>query len=135
MLIFLTFFLAYLILNVYENYYRDQEKLFITTKYAKDYQKLWKHFQFCQWTLVFVYLVILIFKPDEFIEYVKYTNLLITFSLFWTILYDGGLNLLRGLPFFRVSTQTQSFVERNISLLAKFVLLTASIITYLVFFV
>lgn len=131
MCVLLVFFLSYLVLNVLENYYRDQEKFNIGKKIAKTYQRLWKHYQFMQWVLVFIYLFILITLPNKLLDYVKLLHLLAIFSLFWTLIYDGGLNSLRGKPFFNVSTQTESWVEKNISLLAKIVGLISALITYI----
>lgn len=98
---------VYLVLNVYENFYRDQEKLFITTPYAKEYQKKWKQYQFLQWSLVFL--------TAGYYYYGLTLEMLLTLlfiGFIWNLLYDGLLNVLRGRNFFYISNTTQSQIEK-----------------------
>ncbi len=142
MIALLIFFIGYLILNVYENYFRDEEKFYLyrDKEYAKKAQKLWKHYQFMQWFLVFVFIIFLTLPLKNLYSFLQMKNLysflqnihlLLIFATWWNILYDGGLNLLRGLPFLRVSNTTQSRIERNIPLWIRISLLIIFTLTYL----
>ncbi len=133
MIALLIFFIGYLILNVYENYFRDEEKFYLhrDKEYAKKAQKLWKHYQFMQWFLVFVFIIFLTLPLKNLYSFLQNIHLLLIFATWWNILYDGGLNLLRGLPFLRVSNTTQSRIERNIPLWIRISLLIIFTLTYL----
>jgi len=109
MIEFVVFFLVYLVLNVFENFFRDSEK-FCYLKYpdlAKNFQRKWKTAQYIQWCVVLIFITYLLFG-FKLIPYL----ILIVLSLVWNVVYDGLLNVMFGKPFYRISDTTQSRIEK-----------------------
>jgi hypothetical protein len=103
-ILFSFFFVTYLIINIYENYFRERWKYSDNYKF---YSKKWHSIQFMRWGLVISFIIYLMFQLKGFIY-------LLLLSSLWKIFFDGGLNLLRGRSFFYQSQ------HKDLSVLEKY---------------
>ncbi len=113
-----------LLLNIYENWFREKEQNYSRSEQDKlDSNISWHIIQFFGWAVIFI-------TTDFLICGLNITGfkILFLFASIWWILFDGGLNLLRHLPFFRVSKVSGNPIEKYGTPAVKIILLTSAAI-------
>jgi len=105
---FVLFTIVFSITMAFMNFYRDLEKFsYNEPSVAKKMQRKWKQWQWIAVLIVFLFIVYLI-KWNIF----KSLIALVFAGLLYQFLFDGCYNVLRGFPFYRISTTTQSRIEQ-----------------------
>jgi len=105
---FVLFTIVFSITMAFMNVYRDLEKFsYNEPSIAKEMQRKWKQWQWIAVLIVFLFIVYLI-KWNIF----KSLIALVFAGLLYQFLFDGCYNVLRGFPFYRISTTTQSRIEQ-----------------------
>ena len=116
-----------LLLNVYENWFREKEQYYTRSDQEKlDSNVSWHIIQFFGWAIIFIF-------NDYLIMGITFSafKILFLFCSIWWILFDGGLNLLRHLPFFRVSKVSGNPIEKYGTPVIKIILLTLAAVVYI----
>jgi len=125
-ILFALFFLGYLLINIYENYFREKWKY---SENYKFYSRKWHSIQFIRWSLVLVYVVYIVFD-------IKGLILLLPLSAVWKIFFDGGLNVLRGRGFwYQSSYHDLSVLEKYNTPIAKIIFLLVTICIAVLFYI
>jgi hypothetical protein len=90
------------------NVYRDLEKFsYNEPSIAKEMQRKWKQWQWIAVLIVYLFIVYIIKW-----SVLKSLIALATAGILYQFVFDGFYNLLRGFPFYRISTTTQSRIEK-----------------------
>jgi len=105
---FVLFTIVFSITMAFMNFYRDLEKFsYNEPSVAKKMQIKWKQWQWIAVLIVFLFIVYLIK-----LNIIKSLITLVFAGLLYQFLFDGCYNVLRGFPFYRISTTTQSRIEQ-----------------------
>lgn len=117
-------FTLILIMTVLENYYRETERFRLNA--SPKAGTYWHLTQLSALVVTFAYLCYLQYRLTcEF-----FTSMFLMASLWW-IFFDGGLNLLRGLNFFRVSTQSSDPFQSLGKPAVKIILFVVAVILFI----
>lgn len=124
---FILFAGLFFITNLYENYCREKEGEWLglshITSMSQHYGKSWHWFQWLNWALVIGFVSYLIFGFT-----ILTISVILLIGAVWWILFDGGLNRLKGRSFFHQSEYSTSVFEAFASAKVKLTLLIISII-------
>jgi len=105
---FVLFTIVFSITMAFMNFYRDLEKFsYNEPSVAKKMQIKWKQWQWIAVLIVFLFIVYLIK-----LNIIKSLITLVFAGLLYQFFFDGCYNVLRGFPFYRISTTTQSRIEQ-----------------------
>jgi len=105
---FVLFTIVFSIIMAFMNVYRDLEKFsYNEPLIAKEMQRKWKQWQWIAVLVVFLFVVYLIKW-----SILKSLIALVFTGMLYQFLFDGCYNVLRGFPFYRISTTTQSRIEQ-----------------------
>jgi len=105
---FVLFTIVFSVTMAFMNVYRDLEKFsYNEHSIAREMQRKWKQWQWIVVLIVFLFVVYLIKW-----SVLKSLIALVFAGIFYQFLFDGFYNVLRGFPFYRISTTTQSRIEQ-----------------------
>lgn len=105
---FVLFTIVFSVTMAFMNVYRDFEKFsYNEPSLAKEYQRKWKQWQWIAVLIVYLFVVYLIKW-----SVLKSLIALVFAGVLYQFLFDGCYNVLRGFPFYRISTTTQSRIEQ-----------------------
>lgn len=125
-MILIILFIIILIFTVLENWFRELERFNPNAIKGGKAGMFWHIAQLVALIVTFGYVCL-----DKYgITSIKGYATLLLMGTIWFICFDGGLNLLRGLPFFRVSTQSSDPFRKYGTPAAKIILLLASLAIY-----
>lgn len=131
MFIFIAFILI-LLFTVLENWFREIERFNPNAIKGSHAGLFWHLAQLIALFITFIYICVIQYGFDNPLSY----SLLFLLSSVWWIFFDGGLNLLRNKPFFKVTISSsdpfQAFSNPYIKL--SFLLISISIFLYYNFF-
>lgn len=117
-------FILILVMTVLENYYRETERFRPNANpKAGTY---WHLTQLTALAVTFIYLCWLKYG----LQGKLFTSIFLMASVWW-IAFDGGLNLLRGLNFFRVSTQSTDPFQKLGKPAIKIIFLVMAVILFI----
>jgi len=118
-------FILILAMTVLENYYREAERF--KPNASPKSGTYWHLTQLAALAVTFIYLCWF----EYGLQLSFFTSIYLLASIWW-ICFDGGLNLLRGLPFFRVSKQSSDPFQKLGKPVIKIVLLVVAIILFII---
>lgn len=105
---FVLFTIVFSVTMAFMNVYRDLEKFsYNEPSIAKEMQRKWKQWQWIAVLIVFLFIVYLTGWSA-----LKSLIALVFAGVLYQFIFDGCYNLLRGFPFYRISTTTQSRIEQ-----------------------
>lgn len=126
-MILIILFTLILVFTTLENWFREIERFNPSAIKGGKAGMYWHIAQLVALIVIFAYICL-----DKYgITSIKgYTTLLLMGTI-WYIMFDGGLNILRGLPFFRVSTSSSDPFRKLAKPIIKVIMLMIATLLYI----